>query len=296
MSAIDELWLDAKQATAIKVTFRVDDAHFKRQLECALEVKTNECIGKVKSISDKSGEYHWQTFYARDLSGALTRATELFEDMALQFGSVKVSTRKSPKSARELTPMAFAALGEAFAVSVPDDDELRQLVKAFRAEQKANKKRRKESREAAFLERHKMLVEKHAPKTQVVDDKTFIAGLRHRVGDPSRVRKAMSMLKKDHFQLFSDISDSDVVGVVKSQTDASLIYACRLASDGAFSCCTQNLNACGGLHGYACKHLLVLLVGLVQASELDPVTADAWLEKHVIAAPKLDRDAMGDVF
>ena len=52
------------------------------------------------------------------------------------------------------------------------------------------------------------------------------------------------------------------MGVVKSQSSKDLVYSCRLAADGAFGCCTQNLRPCGGLRGALCKHLLVLIVGL----------------------------------
>ena len=85
-------------------------------------------------------------------------------------------------------------------------------------------------------------------------------------------------------------------GVVKSQTDADLVYACRINDDGSYSCCTQNLNVCGGLRGSVCKHLLVLIIGLVNANQLDPVTIDEWVAKSQNSKPVLDKEKMGDIF
>jgi hypothetical protein len=70
--------------------------------------------------------------------------------------------------------------------------------------------------------------------------------------------------KDSGFQLFNDITDELVTGVVRSQSDPGLVYACRLGADGSYSCCTQNFNVRGGLRGSICKHLLVLIIGLIQ--------------------------------
>jgi hypothetical protein len=85
-------------------------------------------------------------------------------------------------------------------------------------------------------------------------------------------------------------------GVVKSQTDPDLVYACRIESDGHYACCTQNLNICGGLRGSICKHLLVLIIGLVKAGELDPSTIDGWVAKTRSVKPELDKEKMGEIF
>lgn len=114
--------------------------------------------------------------------------------------------------------------------------------------------------------------------------------------DASRLKKATKMLKADSFQLFSEVTDESFTGVVKSQTDASLVYSCRLNKDGEFTCCTQNLNACGGLRGALCKHLLVLIIGLTKAEELDPTTINVWVAASKLQKPKLDKDAMSEVF
>ena len=38
------------------------------------------------------------------------------------------------------------------------------------------------------------------------------------------------MLKAERFQLFAELAQASVVGVVKSQTDADLVYACKLTA------------------------------------------------------------------
>ena len=132
-----------------------------------------------------------------------------------------------------------------------------------------------------------------APKP--VDLKGFIASLTAAT-DRSRMDKATKMLKADRFQLFSEVTDAMLTGVVKSQTDPDLVYACRLTSKGDFCCCTQNLFACGGLRGALCKHLLVLLVGLAQSGVLDPSAAHAWVKESGKKKPKLDSEGMSATF
>jgi Pentapeptide repeats (8 copies) len=114
--------------------------------------------------------------------------------------------------------------------------------------------------------------------------------------DPAKLDKAMAMLKADRFQLFAKVAEDHLVGVVKSQSDETLVYACRLADDGRYACCTQNLNVCGGLRGSPCKHLLVLIVGLARAGQLDPGTAHTWTRASRGRKPVLDKDAMAEVF
>lgn len=114
--------------------------------------------------------------------------------------------------------------------------------------------------------------------------------------DQSRLKKSMKMLQSEKFQLFSEVADDSVVGVVKSQTDADLVYSCRLAGTGEFFCCTQNLNVCGGLRGSLCKHLLVLLIGLTKADELEPNKTYQWVMQSLAIKPELNREIATEVF
>ena len=108
--------------------------------------------------------------------------------------------------------------------------------------------------------------------------------------------KVRAMLRADRFQLFSEVDDNHVTGVVKSQTDHSLFYACKLEKSGRYMCCTQNLNVCGGLRGKPCKHLLVLLVGLAQGQQLNPDVAVRWAKATQGKKATLDKDAMSATF
>ena len=114
--------------------------------------------------------------------------------------------------------------------------------------------------------------------------------------DASRMSKVTKMLRAERFQLFSSVTDDAVLGVVKSQTDADLVYACQLTKSGDFFCCTQNLNHCGGLRGALCKHLLVLAVGLTQSGQLDPSLAHAWATASRKKKPALDKDTATATF
>ena len=128
-----------------------------------------------------------------------------------------------------------------------------------------------------------------------IDLPVFLKRLEEEV-DPARLDKALSMLKADRFRLFAEVQPDSVVGVVKSQTDPDLVYSCRLTSDGTFACCTQNLNICGGLRGALCKHLLVLLIGLTKAEQLDATTVDQWIAASRLQKPLLQKELMSETF
>jgi hypothetical protein len=42
--------------------------------------------------------------------------------------------------------------------------------------------------------------------------------------------------------------------------------------------------------------LLVLIIGLVKAGELDPSTIDGWVAKTRSTKPELDKEVMGEIF
>lgn len=118
--------------------------------------------------------------------------------------------------------------------------------------------------------------------------------------EAARIDKALKMLKKERFELFSESEGQSVIGVVKSQTDPDLTYACSLSADGEYTCCTQNLRPCGGLKGALCKHLLVLVVGLSRAEKIDLTNATKWiltsLEHDPATMNKKIKSAMSEIF
>jgi uncharacterized protein YjbI with pentapeptide repeats len=128
-----------------------------------------------------------------------------------------------------------------------------------------------------------------------LDFTTFVEHLQT-ICDPGRIANATSMLKAERFKLFSEVKDNELRGIVRSQSSKDRVYSCRLASDGAFSCCTQNLKACGGLHGAVCKHLLVLVIGLAKAQQIGAATVEAWILASKSKKPAFDKDAMADLF
>ncbi len=127
-----------------------------------------------------------------------------------------------------------------------------------------------------------------------LDFDEFMARLRQ-ITDASRLAKSLKMLKAESFQLFSEVADDSVTGVVKSQTDNDLVYSCKLNADGEFTCCTQNLNPCGGLRGAVCKHILVLVVGLTKGGQLDATLVDRWVNSSKQKNPTLDKDQMSEI-
>jgi uncharacterized protein YjbI with pentapeptide repeats len=138
------------------------------------------------------------------------------------------------------------------------------------------------------------LVQATKPKGKL-DIEQFMKRLEE-LTDASKLAKALAMLKADRFRLYAQVTDDHFVGVVKSQSSADLVYSCRLNGDGTYACCTQNLNICGGLRGSLCKHLLVLIVGLAKAGDLDPNVIDTWIRLSKTNKPALDKDAMSETF
>lgn len=134
-----------------------------------------------------------------------------------------------------------------------------------------------------------------ASPSEPLDFAKFLERLESSI-DVERLKKALKMLKAEQFQLFAEVKDNQMVGVVKSQTDPDLVYACILTDEGKFCCGTQNLNSCGGLRGALCKHLLVLLLGLTKAEQLDANAADKWARASKLQQPKMDKDVLSETF
>lgn len=237
------------------------------------------------------------------MSDALLYLANVAGNARVGFETVEVSSTKSPKGGKELRDLVIRGIAEAFGQEMPPENELAAAIKKRRAvqQEKGAAERERRAQAKAEAEKAKAKATKQIAKKiekavgKVSDVASFLKALELRIEKP-KIDKATKMLKASGFKLFNDVTDEHVCGVVKSQTDADLVYACRVGHDGHYSCCTQNLNICGGLRGSICKHLLVLIIGLVQAGELDPTTIDGWLAKTHSVKPELDKEIMGAVF
>jgi hypothetical protein len=130
--------------------------------------------------------------------------------------------------------------------------------------------------EEAFLE----LVALHRPPGK--DD--GLSGLFIRLQtlfDSGKIERALKMLKKERLHLFADVTPTRIMGIVQSQRSED-VYACHLSADGIYSCRTMGLESCMGQIGASgqckgCKHLLVLVMGLVNEGLLKSTDAELWL-------------------
>jgi uncharacterized protein YjbI with pentapeptide repeats len=236
-------------------------------------------------------------------SDAMFQLADLVGKHQVRYETVEVSSTKSPKGGKELSELVMNAIAEAFSQPVPAAADLAAATKTYREENKeqnaADRERREMAKKAA--EKQKQTAKKQIARKiekevgKVTDIATFLKALELRA-DKSKIDKATKMLKAEKFQLFNDITDTHMNGVVKSQTDPDLVYACRIESGGQYACCTQNLNICGGLRGSICKHLLVLIIGLVKAGQLDPGDIDTWIAKTHDTKPELNKETMGEIF
>ena len=251
--------------------------------------------GRVVADPAEFSRKYWRQM-TLTFSGRLLKLASRLRGWNVRYETLSVSSSKSPKSNKELREIVLNAISEAFAQPLPAAGELAKTTKEWRGG--INKAASKEhaARKKAKAARNKKLAKKIEKEVgKVTDVATFLKALELRV-DVEKIKKAMKMLRAERFQLFNDVTDAHLNGVVKSQTDADLVYACRIESDGKYACCTQNLNICGGLRGSICKHLLVLIIGLVQAGKLDPQTIDEWVAKSLDVKAELNKETMGEIF
>ncbi|HEX5244989.1 MAG TPA: pentapeptide repeat-containing protein [Tepidisphaeraceae bacterium] len=236
-------------------------------------------------------------------SGTILQLASRLRGWKVHYETLDVSSTKSPNSGKELREIVLSAISEAFAQPLPPADELAKATKEWRdginkatsKEREARKLAKEKEGKAKAAEKKKLAKKIEKEVGKVTDVATFLKALELRV-DVEKIKKATKMLRAERFQLFNDVTDTHLNGVVKSQTDADLVYACRIESDGKYACCTQNLNICGGLRGSICKHLLVLIIGLVQAGKLDPQTIDEWVAKSLDVKAELNKETMGEIF
>lgn len=123
--------------------------------------------------------------------------------------------------------------------------------------------------EDAFLE----LTSSQAKPGATTDLSGFLASLVGMV-DPRRFKRALAMLQKEAFEIYIHATETSIAGVVKSQTSFDKIYACRLGDDGLYACADGHLDACMGLQGAICKHLIVLVIASVHHGDI-PSSAGA---------------------
>lgn len=111
----------------------------------------------------------------------------------------------------------------------------------------------------------------------VANDVNGLVARLHKLMDANRMKRTLDMLKKEKHQLYFEVEETLVRGIVRSQKNANLVYSCVLTDNGTYSCATPDVSRCMGLSNEPCKHLLVLVIGLVHAGKLDPTTADRWM-------------------
>lgn len=112
----------------------------------------------------------------------------------------------------------------------------------------------------------------------------------------TRLRTVFSMLRRKSFDLFHEVDENGLRGIVRSHRDRSPVYSCYLTPSGKYGCLATSSRPCGGLYGAPCKHLLVLIISLVKTGRADGRLAADWLEATRKKKPVHDKDRMCDVF
>jgi hypothetical protein len=146
--------------------------------------------------------------------------------------------------------------------------------------------------EDAFLE----LVRLDTPATAgELDFAGFISRLYGHV-DKAKLGRALDMLRKDRFQLFTKLDGEHLVGVVRSQSGSGSVYASWLGFDGHYGCAQPDLEDCMGLRGATCKHLMVLVVGLARTGQMALPQALQWMEATGGKGPKKNHELCAGAF
>jgi len=279
------LTCELRTAAGERVRIELRDSYSQCRID---EIKADGSDGKRISSAAR-GDKQW----------ALVMPVCINHSSPVLLGTLQVRGQSGSLSSEAQRDLVQSALVEWLALPVPDAAELAKQRKHLRAQQAAERKVKaaaKVAEQARAEKRRERDIVARTPTTAVTDMPSLLAALPIRLKDGQRLAKALQMLKKDGFQLFHEISDTAISGVVRSQFAEELVYACRMGANGDICCCTQNLNVCGGLRGEACKHLLVLLIGLAQAGLVNAQTVDSWLAAGLGRKPVLDRELMSDVF
>jgi BRCT domain type II-containing protein len=146
--------------------------------------------------------------------------------------------------------------------------------------------------ESAFLE----LVRVDRPSTGgELDFAGFLSQLYAAV-DEGKLGRALDMLRKDRFKLYTRVDDERLVGVVRSQSGSGSVYASWLTSDGAYGCAQPDLSECKGLQGTVCKHLLVLVCGMARTGQLPLDRALAWIGSARGTEPSKNHELCAETF
>ena len=124
--------------------------------------------------------------------------------------------------------------------------------------------------------------------SQNLDILTLALRLRN-VINPNKIARAIEMLQAESYNLYSDVTDDEIAGIVQSQTNYGH-YAPWINKQGEYSCHDEGIHPCMGLQGDICKHILVLLFGLVQKGEIDPKIVLQWATTARPKNPSADED------
>lgn len=114
--------------------------------------------------------------------------------------------------------------------------------------------------------------------------------------DEGKLGRALDMLRKDRFKLYTRLDDNHLVGVVRSQSGSGSVYASWLTPQGRYGCSQPDLEACMGLQGTTCKHLLVLVVGLARTGAMPVAQALQWIRAASGKPPTENTELCAETF
>lgn len=96
--------------------------------------------------------------------------------------------------------------------------------------------------------------------------------------------------------LWAEVDADRAHAVVPAAVGATTFHACRITRAGRFQCATPDLAPCPDAADGVCRHVVCLVLSLVQREHLSAEDAARWLQRSLAHDAGLDRDALGEVF
>jgi hypothetical protein len=294
-SSLDKMDDISFRAEAIDIAFKVQSPREPKSYVVGLNTRRIHSGDGLRMPPPlKIQDPHWYLGLATDkcFSEAIRQLARACGRRSIQYETLNVSSIKCPTNGKRLRDLVLNAIAEAFNQRSPSMGKLASAVRLHRTAVKradAKRTRRIEKR------LHERLAAEIKLPSLLSDFPSLILRLEKKV-DQRKLKRAVKMLKAERFQLYADVSETSVIGIIKSQTNKDLIYSCWMDRNGRYACCTQNLNLCGGLRGGACKHVLALIIGLAKAGKLDLGKVDSWAGQTRYRKSELNKELMSDTF
>jgi len=111
-----------------------------------------------------------------------------------------------------------------------------------------------------------------------------------------KVARAIDMLRSQQNMLHIKSSDHAVNAIVKSQTDEDIEYATCIGEDGRYYCVSNTLDACLGMQGTICKHIILTVLAAAKDGRVPREVLSSWIQATLDNEAVIDPDEATTMF